>query len=344
MQEVYYSTMKLPRLALRSAHRLMLPAVAVLACVAWKLPLLLHDSASETDAGSATPAASTLDGPSRNVLPADGALRTRKLCDLGDQRINESSGVGASRRYPNYLWTHNDSGDEARLFLVTPQGKTVTVVNLDGARNQDWEDMAVAGTGRHAWVYVGDIGDNLKARANIVVYRFREPQISLSNAPQTTTVPWERMTLEYPDDAHDAEALLATADGHLVIATKDFNESLIFMTPRPFAPGTTQKLVRVGAHTFADEVGFGRVVTGGDLRPDGKRLVLRTYTRAYEWTLSASSGRQFATAWKTVWKMAPRALALPATKQGEAICYSPNGKRLFTTSEGLPTPLYELTP
>ena len=35
---------------------------------------------------------------------------------------------------------------------------------------------------------------------------------------------------------------------------------------------------------------------------------------------------------------------MPPGKQNEAICYSADGRRLFTTSEGRPTPLHELAP
>ena len=319
--------MKSSRTSTRHIYWLAFLAVSFLACLIGQLPSLIPD----TPVGDA-------DLPSS---PHVGAYSWRKVSDLSDQRISESSGLGASRRYPRYLWTHNDSGDGPRLFLLSPQGNTVTVATLDGARNRDWEDMAVAGTGSLAWVYAGDIGDNLRMRANIAIYRFREPQIALNNPPQTVTVPWARMTLTYPDGPHDAEALLATAGGYLVIATKDSDASRIYMTPRPFAADTTQKLVQVGTYTFQTEEGFGRMVTGGDLSPDGKRLVLRTYTRAYEWTLPVSGN--LLTSWQAVWKTAPRAIALPATRQGEAICYSADGQRLSTTSEGSPAPLYELT-
>src|SRR5438477_556362 len=56
-----------------------------------------------------------------------------KICDLPDERIDESSGLAASRKYPGCLWTHNDSGDSARLFLLDAQGKTLSEVDVQGA-------------------------------------------------------------------------------------------------------------------------------------------------------------------------------------------------------------------
>ena len=271
------------------------------------------------------------------LAPPVPAYQARKLCDLADARIDESSGMAASRKYPGYLWTHNDSGDEPRLFLINQQGQTVATVLLAGARSRDWEDMAIAGTGNDAWVYVGDIGDNLGWRPSVVVYRWREPELDFSKGPVSLRVPCERLIVTYPDGPRDAETLLATAAGDLIIVTKSMSTSVIYKTARPFKAGATQKLVRVGTYHFAAANGFGAMTTGGDLSPDGKRLVIRTYTQAYEWALPAEAP------WTAVWRSTPHIFALPATRQGEAICYSEDGNSLFTTSERRPTPLWQLT-
>lgn len=264
--------------------------------------------------------------------------KATKLCELQDEAIDECSGLAASRRYPGYLWMHNDSGDEARLFLVSQHGQTVAQVKLAGANSEDWEDMAIAGTEQNAWLYAGDIGDNAEGRAQIVIYRLREPVVNLQNAPQTLTLPCEKMTLTYADGPHNAETLIATPQGEIIIVTKTTAESMIFKTPQPFKANTTQKLVQVGRFQFG-HVGFmTRMTTAGDLSPDGKRLVVSTYAEAYEWTLPAIDP------WKTFWKTTPKVITLPRMKQSEAICYSADGKRLYVSSEQRPTPLYALDP
>ncbi|HVF10688.1 MAG TPA: hypothetical protein VNA16_07790 [Abditibacteriaceae bacterium] len=287
---------------------------------------------------AAVPLTCFMAGTDAPAAPPVPNYQARKLCELGDERIDESSGLAASRRYPGYLWTHNDSGDNSRLFLINQQGQTVATVLLEGAGARDWEDMAVAGKGSDAWVYVGDIGDNLGWRPTVVIYRWREPELDFSKGAVSLTVPCERLILAYPDGPHDAETLLATTEGNLIIVTKTMGASLIFKTPQPFKAGATQKLERVGTYRFGAANGFGALTTGGDLSPDGKRLVIRTYLQAYEWNLPAQSP------WTAVWQITPHAFALPATKQGEAICYSADGNSLFTTSEKRPTPLWQLTP
>src|SRR5687767_9826648 len=83
------------------------------------------------------------------------------LCRFRDPEVRESSGMSSSSRSGDYFFTHNDSGDEARLFAVNRSGETLAVFRVPGASNLDWEDMARGpdDQGRPA-LYLGDIGDN----------------------------------------------------------------------------------------------------------------------------------------------------------------------------------------
>ena len=56
--------------------------------------------------------------------------------------INEASGLAAGINNPNMLWTHNDSGDSARLFLLDEYGRFQAQFKLEGISNRDWEDIA----------------------------------------------------------------------------------------------------------------------------------------------------------------------------------------------------------
>lgn len=40
------------------------------------------------------------------------------------------------------FWTHNDSGDGPKLYLIGPNGALLTRGAIAGATSQDWEDMA----------------------------------------------------------------------------------------------------------------------------------------------------------------------------------------------------------
>ena len=83
-----------------------------------------------------------------------------RVCALADARITESSGLASSSRSDEVFFTHNDSGDEPRVFAVGRNGETLTTLTVPGAANLDWEDIA-RGPDDHgtSCLYIGDIGD-----------------------------------------------------------------------------------------------------------------------------------------------------------------------------------------
>ena len=56
--------------------------------------------------------------------------------------ITEASGLVASRAHAGVFWTHNDSGDAARLFAIGPGGSNEGEISLQDA---DGETMPGAG-------------------------------------------------------------------------------------------------------------------------------------------------------------------------------------------------------
>ena len=58
-----------------------------------------------------------------------------------DEKLYEASGLVASRINKGMLWTINDSGNDARLFLIDNKGNTIHSYWIDKATNIDWEDL-----------------------------------------------------------------------------------------------------------------------------------------------------------------------------------------------------------
>ncbi len=79
------------------------------------------------------------------------------------------------------------------------------------------------------------------------------------------------------------------------------------------------------------------MATGGVVSPDGKHIFIRTYLMGYEWTIS--SGQSIAHALKGK----PIQTFLPLMKQGESVCYRADSKAIYLTTEGVHSPLYEVT-
>lgn len=262
------------------------------------------------------------------------------LANWQDERVRESSGLAASRRTPGVFWTHNDSGDGPHLYATDRKGRPLARFTVTGATAVDWEDMAAGpGQGRAATLYIGDIGDNSRSRKDTVVYRVQEPAVDMRKTGQTgATQKAERLPFVYPDGHHDAETLLVhPVTGEVFILTKaGSGVSGIYRFPLPLTPDQTVTLEKVGTVTFTSSISLGRQATGGDISPDGKRIVLRTYLAAYEWTVGA--GQSVAEALSG----SPRAVTVPILGQFEAICYVAGGKALLTTSEGAPCPLWKM--
>jgi hypothetical protein len=179
------------------------------------------------------------------------------------QAIGESSGLVASRTYSGVFWTHNDSGDEARLFAIDASGALVGEFHVAGATHRDWEDIAADDAGH---LYVGDFGNNSNDRRDLVVYRIPEPDPFADSATARAD---RALRFRYADqDAYpdperrnfDAEALF-WMDGELYLFTKQRSD-----------PGT--KLYRLPVKTTGDELALEPVA----------RFVLPSDKRAYQAT------------------------------------------------------------
>jgi hypothetical protein len=258
-----------------------------------------------------------------------------ELCRFADPAIRESSGLVASRRQAGVLWTHNDSGDSARVFAVDRRGRTLATHTLAGVFALDWEDVAI-GPGPAAardYLYLGDIGDNGQIRPEIYVYRTPEPVVDASRtgvAAESADV--QRFTLKYPDGPHNCETLLVhPKSGVLYLVTKEPAGMCFIYKCAALRPGETHTLTKVADLKPPD----GRPnTTGGDISPDALRVVVCNYDTL--WEFRASPGQPF----DAVWRAKPLVLDMPIP--GEAIAYSADGRALLISQEGTHAPIYEL--
>lgn len=234
-------------------------------------------------------------------------LQTR----LWDSRITESSGLARSGYDDRVLWTHNDSGDQARLFAVGRDGGTEAVVRLAGTAAYDWEAISrYRGPSGRSWLYVGDIGDNAKARSEIVVHRVAEP----TELDDQTVYPTS-YRMRYEDGRHDAEALLVHPHtGRVYVVTKD--GAGVYAAPETLDPDGVNVLRRVAWAPMT--------VTDGAFLWDG-RMVLRSYTAAF---VSRGPGQ-------------PQVVVpLPGTAQGESLAVAPGYQAVLVGSEGTDSPVF----
>lgn len=196
----------------------------------------------------------------------------------------ESSGLVASRAHAGVLWTHADSGAPPVLFAVDDDGRTLARFRLDGARNTDWEDVAIDDGGN---LYVGDIGNNESRRRDLVVYRLREPDPRRGSPEEDVLVPVDaKIHFRYPDQLEfpakmpnfDAEGLF-WRDGRLYLLTKHRADTHTTLYRFPSLDGRAQVVLeKIGEFDLggADRQ-FGGMATAADLRPDGQVLAVLSY-------------------------------------------------------------------
>jgi hypothetical protein len=235
--------------------------------------------------------------------------------------LPEASGAAASRRVPGRIWTHNDSGAPV-VVALDANGAVTGRLRLTNARLEDWEAIAVGPCPGGSCLYVADIGDNDAERKRVTVYRVPEPE----NADGSIAVT-DVFHGVYPDGRHDAETVLVTADGTLLIVTKgDTGPVALYRFPAELKAGTTHSLERVGKPRASGKPAAADRVTDGDVSADGEWTVLRT-RRSLSFHRTADLLQGNWQAERTV------DLAAVGEPQGEGVAFGADGT-LYLLGEG----------
>ncbi len=271
---------------------------------------------------------------------------------LQDERIAESSGLARSLHDDTLLWTHNDSGGDAAVFALSPDGSTRARLLLDGVDAFDWEDMASGpGPDGRPSLFLGDVGDNVEngpSRDHMLLHVVPEPD--LADVPVGADVTAAAVTYElaWPTGFNDCETVLVDpATGDVYLVTKTYlGTSEVHRVVLPAVPDGRITTTPVAAISFLvplppdptpsgpiSYAGFG-AATGGDISPDGTRVAVRTYEDLLEWTITDGDVAG-------AFLSAPERIDLPAAPQGEALAYAADGS-LFASSEGVGTDVHVL--
>lgn len=240
---------------------------------------------------------------------------------LNAPKLREASGLAASRANAGLLWSHNDSGSDARLFLLGPDGNQRAEYTVEGIRNYDWEDLAATTVNGQPTVYVADIGDNTSVRQVCEIYRCTEPVFG--GTATGTLRGAQQITFRYPDGAHDAETLLVDQQtGDLYVLTKEATRTRVYRLPFPQATSGVITAESLGEAALS-------FLIAGDISPDNAEIILKNYTEVFYWK------RQAGESLITTLKRAPRKLPYLAEPAGEGLAFAADGSGYFTVSEAI---------
>jgi hypothetical protein len=210
----------------------------------------------------------------------------------------------------------------------------VAIVHLDSAcgrtstqqyprQPRDPQDIEIDRTGT---LWISDSGDPQLSRSNIALWKI----------PPSGQGSIYRFT--YPDGAHQSDAMVLDGDGRPIFITQPASGSgpanLYEPGPGPLQPNATVPLVNVGSFTpqatgTANKLSVigNQLVTDGANSPDGTKVALRTFSDAYEWTVTG--GNVVA----AITKGTPLITPMPNEEEGKSIAYSADGKSFLTVSD-----------
>jgi len=257
------------------------------------------------------------------------------------EAMDEISGMAASRTYPGKYWAVNDSGNTAQLHLMDGRGRHQGSVDVVGARNVDWEDLASFELDGRNYLLVADTGDNGGIRQDLAVHVFEEP----SDLTRPATLAWN-VRFRWPDGPRDCEASAGDpVRGEVLLVSKKRVPAELFRLPlkNDGEESVAEKLGNLtgieqpDAGDLARSPLYGRYraqVTAADLSPNGRVLAVLNY-RSIHFLVR---GRD--ESWKPALAANLPSLALPWIPQAEALAFSLDGQQMFVASEQLPSPLF----
>jgi hypothetical protein len=250
------------------------------------------------------------------VEPLQSAAKP--VCTIADKRISGASGLAVVSDGFLVIDSGADTPLTIRIYHLDTHC-TVTSVDVRQRQPRDPEDLA---TGTDGATYIADFGDTRNDRPSIALWRL--------GPGRATTI----YRMSYPDGAKDARAMLLTATNTPIVITVSgaMYAPSSALQPEVGAPGVALASVGRFMPTPTDTVNpLGpagtTVITGAAVSPGGSKVVIRTYSDAYEWDVPP--GADIAT---TITTSQPRRTPLPNETDGEAIAYSSDGNQFYTVS------------
>jgi hypothetical protein len=267
--------------------------------------------------------------------------------ELRSPEVSESSGLAVSRLNPSVIWTHNDSGDSARLFAFDLQGNCLAELTLDEVKATDWEDMCSFTHDGRSYLAVGDVGDNNRKRKKVAIHVFAEPhlgevaEVASSSKPQQIQQlecdEYITIEVEYPQPVDCESLAYDPRRAEFLLCSKETLASNLYRVPVAFDLESAQKKKsrEQQVKAVAEQVASIPLATAADISADGELLTISTYGPAFVLPRATHGG----------WETDPgrmRIFQLPNRRQGESICFSSDQKHVLLTSEFRPTPLWKL--
>lgn len=290
-------------------------------------------------AGEEAVGGESIEAGSQNLSCESYAL-AQTYSELSSTELSELSGLTPSRRYPNLLWAHNDSGHAPILYAVHISGVVIATLELPHPHPErmDFEDIDTAPCPHliaEPCLWIADTGDNQTQRDDVAIFVVPEPILSVATEAPFALEPEQfsideselvKLRIAYDEGPSDVEALAVEASGEAFwlfekIESRDarvwrylLNLDVISVDLKP----PRQTLIALTQFSSPGvPIPRGRLITAADLSADGLHLILRVYTGVFEYTLPVPN------LISALSQLIPEQIRLgPLSEpQGEALCY-----------------------
>jgi len=279
---------------------------------------------------------------------------------IQEPELREASGLVASHQNPGVYYSIQDSLNPSNVYAVKYNGDALGKFDLEGIKQDDWEDITMLEYNGVNYIYIADTGNNYDGHcrgidyADMRVIRFPEPDLErFKNG--LATIPASEitiMTLKNPnqpatcDDRtkQDFECLMADPiSGDVYLVQKNVFEpdvSLYKFTPTENSETImltevgkiTSNLKQVGGPAFPWPMG----ITAGDISIDGTTILVRNYPVLRVWKRADGQSVEDA-----ILQNEPCEFKLRDEPLGESVAIRDDSAGFLTTSDGqVNAPIY----
>ena len=258
------------------------------------------------------------------TLPVPSAVPGQPVCTV-DTTLYGLTGLVATA--DGYAVVNQANSGKLQVSLLSNSCQRSSTIQYTGnsPSARDPRDLAMSADGSAFWV--ADTGDSVTAPNRTAIAVWKLPTDKSKGTIYRYVYP--------QSDLHSADAMLLNGDGTPIFVARVVSGPSGIYVPAaaPDPSGKNVPLKKAGDFTpqlTGTDNRFGKVgqqaVTGGANSPDGKHVVLRTLSDAYEWSVPDGD------VVKALTTGTPLITPLPSEPQGEAITYSHDGKSFLTVS------------
>ena len=202
---------------------------------------------------------------------------------------DEVSGIVKSQKYEDVFWVHGDSGTPDRIYAIDKNGDIISEdkeykgAKVKGAKNVDWEDIAL---GENGTLILADVGNNCECRNDLKIYIMEEPkpdaeEVKVQYEYQVSYPKRTDLIGQFLNSNYNAEGVFQW-DGVIYVLTKQARKTRLFMLQNPIV-GEVNELV------FVESIATNQLVTAADISPDGTLLAVLMYDQVYVFEITENT-------------------------------------------------------